>query len=904
MNPELHHAVTQRLTAEFGLKISGDGKKLKDGTCPSCGKKELWAFAESPWMVRCNRINKCGYEEHIKALYDDLFNDWSTRHPITPEKPDAAADAYMETARGFDLVKIKGWYRQESYYDHKQQIGSATVRIELPDIGYFERIIDQPWRFGSRKATIHGKYQGRWWTPPIPNFLDESPEVWIVEGIFDAIALHHAGITAVSSLCANHYPHQALKDLIGRTIDTGRPTLVWALDGDKAGRNYTKKWVERARAEGWICEAATIPQNGGSKQDWNDLLQRGKLTTKHLEEYRYHGSLLIAQDVQEKARLIFTKKKWQTFHLDFENRLYWFALDAKGYQEEVDKLQKEGMDIEQAEEEALKRNGHAAEIANCVPVPLYHQWNRKNAEDVQFYFRIERPNDEEIRLTFGNGSLASSPEFMKRLLAARSVWKGSQKQLVRLLPFWTENLKSVETIDHIGYVPEHSCYVLSDIAIKAGKVYPLNDEDFFSLDKRLAIKPPQDLMLIKPNTDKRSNSLEWLRHLTIAFGDKGLITLAFWLGAIYSCQIVKLHKSYPFLAMTGAPGTGKSTLVMLMWKLYGRVSHGDSEYEGFDPAKATASAFRRNMGQSSFPVVFTEADRENVQSPNSRPNKLFDWDVLKNAFNHGPVGSRGIKDNTNRTKEDDFIGSIVIVQNAKVLSSEAIQERLVDLEFVKEGLTEETNRSAEFLEHLESEAISYFLFDAISREAELLAVYAERYKVHYKFMGEAQNIRNYRVRKCHAQLLALLDALGTMLPIRQDDIDSAQVAINRMAKAKEQSLSKDHPILEEFWGVFEYLQSTEEFAVDHSADPDLLAINLNDFENKASLARQRIPPISEIRRLLPTGRTHKLQDIPKATNPRTVTSVLRRKHNQNLHLIPVENRVELSESLKCWIFEK
>jgi len=900
MNRELHHAVTQRLEAEFKFKKSSDGRKLKDGECPSCNQKTLWAFAESPWMVRCNRLNNCGWEAHIKELYDDLFNSWSERHPVTPANPNAAADAYMRDARGFDLAKIKGWYKQESYYDHKQGIGSATVRILLPGVGYFERIIDQPWRFGSRKATIHGEYKGHWWAPPGLD-LSQIDELWIVEGIFDCIALNLAGIPAATSLCANHYPFTALDNLKGLTIDKGRPELVWALDGDKAGKKFTKQWVTRATAEGWICKAATIPQGRQGKLDWNDLYQREKLSPEHLEEYLYQGALLIAPNVQEKARLIYQKKEWTAFHLDFANRLYWFSLDLAAYLKAVEKLTESGeVAADKIEAEALKQTGHATEIANCHPIPLYHQWSRKT-EDVQFYFRIDLPNDGEVKMTFSNGQIASSPEFMKRLLAAPAVWSGTQKQLVKLLPFWTENLKSVETIDHLGYVPEHECYVLSEVAIKKGKLYPLNKEDFFVLDKQLAIKPPQDLMLIKPTTDKRKNSQDWLKHLITAFSAKGLVTLAYWLGSVYSCQIVKHHKSYPFLSMTGAPGTGKSTLVMMMWKLFGRVSNGDSEYEGFDPAKATASAFRRNMGQSSFPVVFTEADRENVNSPAGRPNKNFDWDVLKNAFNHGPIGSRGIKDNTNRTKEDDFIGSIVIVQNAKVLASEAIQERLVDLEFTKEGLSDLTNKSAEYIEHLESEDISYFLFDAIIKESEILETYTKSYAINYQHMGEKLGIRNYRVRKCHAQLLALLDALAEFLPIPRDDIDAAQVYVNQMAKTKEASLGKDHPIIEEFWSVVEYLEGTEEFQVNHSCDNGIFAINLNDFEDKAFRAHQRIPPISELKRLLKESRIHKFKD---GDNPKSVHSAIRARHNARQQFVPVEQRQFLTESVKCWLFEK
>ncbi|WP_085215684.1 toprim domain-containing protein [Methylomagnum ishizawai] len=241
MNPELHNAIRRRLDRDFHFKEHG--KWLQDGECPECGKKTLYTPADGPWVIRCNRINHCGYERHIKELYDDLFNTWSERHPKTPENPNAAADAYLRDARGLDLAKIAGWYTQESYWDSTLKIGSATVRFPLLGIGYFERIIDQPHRFGHRKATIHGSYKGQWWVPP-GLVLHSAERIFITEGIFDAMALVQAGYAAVSALSSNHYPDQALQALAAQCAGTGRPELVWALDSDKAGKKYTLEWVK------------------------------------------------------------------------------------------------------------------------------------------------------------------------------------------------------------------------------------------------------------------------------------------------------------------------------------------------------------------------------------------------------------------------------------------------------------------------------------------------------------------------------------------------------------------------------------------------------------------------------------------------------------------------------------
>jgi hypothetical protein len=146
MDQRLHVEITVRLQRDYGFKQ--ENGYLRKGECPRCAKKEYYTHAEHPWVLRCGRLEKCGFEEHVKEVYADLFESWSDRYPQQPAAPNAAADAYLRECRGFDLAKIEGWYSQEHYWNPEQQLGSATVRFALPGIGYWERLIDRPQRFG------------------------------------------------------------------------------------------------------------------------------------------------------------------------------------------------------------------------------------------------------------------------------------------------------------------------------------------------------------------------------------------------------------------------------------------------------------------------------------------------------------------------------------------------------------------------------------------------------------------------------------------------------------------------------------------------------------------------------------------------------------------------------------
>ena len=95
----------------------------------------------------------------------------------------------------------------------------------------------------------------------------------------------------------------------------------------------------------------------------------------------------------------------------------------------------------------------------------------------------------------------------------------------------------------------------------------------------------------------------------------------------------------------------------------------------------------------------------------------------------------------------------------------------------------------------------------------------------------------------------------------------------------------DHPILEQFWDQFDYLNgiSKEKGAPDrlnHSADDALIAVNLNHFLEVSRSAGQQIFDLNTLNQLFPNSKRHKFLEY----------KVVWSKHE--------------SRSYKCWIFKK
>ncbi|MGM0563655.1 MAG: toprim domain-containing protein [Pseudomonadota bacterium] len=891
MNQALRADIVARLIGEYDFVERGS--YLQKGRCPSCHKRSAFVSSEAPWMIKCGRENNCGHQYHAKELFADLFNSWSERFGSTEHKsksPTPVADAYLQYGRGFDIGPLKGCYTQENYYNHQIGQGSATVRFTLSNGAWWERIIDKPERFGQRKANFSpGKtYTGLWWQLPNVSFVG-AKEVWITEGVFNTIALEQNGIHSASAMSCVNYPAKALEQLRSECTKAGEPLprIIWAFDNGQAGLKYIRKFVSRARREGWLSGAALVPRRGRDELDWNDAHQAGRLTGKDVDYSRYLGELAITKRAGDKAVLMYQRNEKTEFPFEHRNRLYYWKLDTTKYQKELARISADEDHGDKSEEEireaALMAAGCIQPIADCYPQALYSMSNEVT-DEAWFYFRVQFPDGaSDVKGTFTAGQIASAPEFKKRLLhiSQRSLWTGSGGQLDAYLTDQFRSIRRVSTVDFVGYSKQHKAWVFDQIAMSGGKVYRHNDEDFFEIGS-LAIKTLSQSVPLSINSKPGKGRPEWADALLGAFRQEGIIALAYWLGTLFAEQIREQHKSYPFLEIVGEAGSGKSTLIEFLWKLLGR-----SDYEGFDPSKATLPARSRNFAQvSNLPVVLIESDRDQEGAK----QRQFDWDELKTAYNGRSVRARGVKNGGNDTYEPPFRGAIVISQNAAVNASEAIIQRIVHLTFTRAEQTAQTRSHAEFLERFPTEEASEFLTRAVTHEDKIMELFRNNFSRYAEALEEMPEIRVNRIAKNHAQLLCLVDALGPkgLGLFEPGEIEPARHFIAPMAIERQKSISADHPVVQDFWEVYDYIEGLhDKTTLNHYGDSDeLIAINLRQFEAWAADLKLRIPYMADLKRHLRASRSRKFVDANRS---------VRSKLGKSL---------ESTKTVKCWVFEK
>jgi hypothetical protein len=874
MNDATKREVLANLKRDYGMTARGDYLR---GKCPSCEKKELFVSIDSPYVVKCGREGKCAWTAHTRELYPEAWGKLNERFPPTTQDPNATADAYMGSVRMLPLAAIRGQYRQGHFRHPHGNRETATVVFDIAPGIAMERLVDNvtitDTEDGSakvRKANFIGAHGGHWWAPKGLEIVD-GDEVWLVEGCIDALSLMVNGVKAVATLAAGNFPEAALNAIVAKNV-----TLVWALDNDKAGRDAIEKHIKAAKALGFENRAALIPTDDGKKIDWNDAHIAKKLRAEDLDRYRYHGDIFLAPDQVEKGRLIWERTNAWAFAVEYNNQTFWWHIPQEKYAKQIQEYEKNGgFDPEIGLEKcAAVKVIECVRIANCSFRFLYFMKDERTGES-WYYAQIKFPDGLTIKDTFTGTHLATASEFKKRLLgiARGGHYTGDSGHLNWIVGRFLDKIRVVQTIDYVGYSKELGAYVWPHIAVKDGKVVQLNDEDFFELGKTSVKTLNRSLDLTVG--DATSYRKDWIDHIWRAFGAKGIVATAWFLGSLYAEQIRAIHASYPFLEVVGQAGSGKSTLIEFLWKLVGR-----TDYEGFDPNKSTMSGRTRNFSQvSNLPVVLLESDRED-----SAHAKKFDWDELKSAFNGRVSRVTGERNNGNDTKEPRFRGSILITQNTPVSSSEAILSRLVHLFFDCAHHSTDGKNAADSLSGMPVDQVSHFLAMACMAERRAMELFKTEFPKYEKKIQDNPSVRLLRIAKCHGQIMALVDVLMMLTGMPEAYRAAAHATLMEAAPARQTAISADHPVVEEFWDVVDFIGLD---VLNHSRNGDIIALNLNHVQACAGRYSQPFPTMAELKKHLPSSASRKFIERNKS-----VCSGLEKNDAGN------------GKTVKCWTFKK
>lgn len=848
-------------------KMKQRGTNLREGVCPGCGKKTLWTkYAEEPAKVWCDRENNCGYTATAKELFPDLFDARRVirDNPPSPTNPNAPADAWMQRIRGFDITTIKSYYNyQTMYWEGDRDIPTIGFKLAAPMEGYFYRFMDGA-EHGGKKAILRpGTKLNNWiWTPPNQQ-LSNGDKLHITEGIFDALALAQAGLKSGAIMGASNKPKAFIEQ--HRAL---RLNYVVALDNDAAGQKNALELIQWLKEHGETVNCIqSTPDDSSTKADWNDLLKAGKLTAKDLKDYEYYGELLTANSAERRGMLMYSRMG-KAFHVyEHRHHTYVWNLDIEKMtkaQNEIrlaEKLEEVDELNDQQQEEALRRAGAVSHLANCGMDFLYTQKN-PITDELFYFFRVRHADGRKTLNTLTGSQLASAADFRKRLLsmASGALIRADMEAHNWMMSKWMNNIRDVDVVGFAGYSAEHKAYVYPDFAVHKGRVIAKNAEDYIEIDKSNRVKSAYHSVDIHANPNLAEYREDWFQDFHTAWGVKGVIALATFTLSLFAEQVRDINKSLTFVELVGDPGTGKTTLIEFIWKLLGR-----ENFEGFDPSSSNPAFVARSLNQvSNMPVVMIEGDR--TQRGNTRAK--FDWSETKKLYNGRAMKGRGMRTQGNETYEPPFRGSLIISQNRPVDAEQAVLERIVHIYFYKGDANASTLAAVKMLQKHPSQQLSGYLIKCLTQADKMLEIYKlqqQRYEESFRTRDEQ---KTYRLALNHSQIAAALHMLRLVTPINETLLKSCVMEVAKMSLEREKAISLDHPDVEQFFEVLDYLQGTG-CEINHAKQGEGIAVNLNHVYELAAKYNQQLAPLVLLKPLLRASRRYKDADAIHSQLKRT-----------------------------------
>lgn len=864
---------------ELDFKDIGD-KYLQKGTCPNCGKEKLFISRDKPYQLKCNRDNECQFEQKTRERYSYLFENLSERFPATETNPNATADAYLQRNRGFDIGKLAGWYSQAR---RKMKSGewADTVRFPLCN-GYWERIIDERMVSANKgdKAGIKFEmsYQNNGWMPP-GQTIEKSDRVYVVEGIFHAIALHLAGYKAIASISCVNFPWEIVEAHKGKLV-----TWVIGLDDDKAGHKYIPKYLKMLRGMseiGWVALAG--------KRDWDDVYRDGELNDKFMEDACYRGQLFSAENTNKLAYLLYLRRPAGFYLLEFRHQLY----SARVNQGELSKDL--GEDKVEGNREIFSRNVKIAQISNCIPSLDYLEKDIITGEQ-RYYFDFQFPDrTRSVQAPLPSSAIAEPRGFVRAMLdfTPGGNFEGGARELAMLKAKWLNDekrpVRTVRSLPFIGYDEDSGTYCYPQFGFHGGRELQVNSHGFIEV-KGAGVKTA----LVNTRFERGADfDPEWFPDFLAVHSLNGLAALSWWTASLFVQQIGTQQASFPFLELTGEPGAGKSTLLRFLWRLIGR-----DNMEGIKPSGTGASAVglsRAFSEVSNLPVVLIESDRTYNDAQGRTVTVQFAWDEVKPMFDyHAPLRVTGAKTSGNETRISIWRGALAISQNESVDGSEAILSRIVHMHCTKDHHSLALKPMADRLKTMKAKELGGFLRRVLSFEKQWLERYFEAFPRYEQRLQSINALTEARIVLCHAQVLAAAYATQALFPSWTDrDTESLASHLEARALARQQRCRSEHPTAAQFWQIYHYLNedvvtitdadgTREEIreTLNHSNDRQVIAINIQHFQQACRQAGQEVISEAMLRRALPQSATHPFIEIRKV-----------RSH--------LEKR-----SIWCWLFSK
>jgi len=729
---DTHLEIKSRLLDE-SPKAREVGEKINSIICPECHKPEAYAHAKEPNVIICHRMSQCGAKTLTRELYPDLFNTFEERFKPTPTNPRATAEAYLQ-ARKLDTETLNF---SQGFVTEKGKT-YPTIKIEFDGVT-FQRLIDYRGSNKTRLTTYKGKHYAT-------ESVKDAKQIYIVEGIFDALALEQAGFSAIATLSSMHNPETCFKEGI---------SYILGFDNDTAGIKAIKKFSKYLNEKG-VDYSVQLPPMG---RDWNDLLISGDLSEDKQAETiamcEWLGKLETANSALKYFEIYYSKYPSASF-FEFNKNTYKGFFSAKYEEFKITRILDCVLNIAYSIEDAsLQYESRLSHIINAVSY---------------------REGVNTIR--FKGADFSALNDFKSKLLQYRLLFFGTSSDLTYFAEYlFKKKPIKVRECQALGYDPLSDCYVLNKFLYdKHGKHYTIDKDGYFN-QHRLKPFSGQDKSIMHIDD---IDAAKFIKSLYGAYGDKGLLALGFWVSTTFSHLIFNEFGFFPFMSFYGDPHCGKSDLTTTL----NRCFFIDSEGLAMSSANTKKGELRAISQKSSMVTAMLEGRKNGAR---------FDYEAILPLYNRSSLQVRAQTSNDNQTYDLKFSGALAFVQNVEQFTSKPAKERVVSIHFTEDGL-DDTYEAWQHLKTYSPEQLAgighYILTNRAYFEREIINEINETAR-HLRASG----VNIDRIAKNHAVAYAGVSLLMELAKVNLNDNllgFTLKSSMSKMETARSELLLADH----------------------------------------------------------------------------------------------------------------
>ena len=421
-----------------------------------------------------------------------------------------------------------------------------------------------------------------------------------------------------------------------------------------------------------------------------------------------------------------------------------------------------------------RRNGEETylDVARCLRAAVKVQsytLDRSNQARPEYRYNLEVQAKDRRPLTItANGKdLANARALNEFLLTTAKIpWEGDAKAATALQVQITGDKQApeVQLLPVIGYQPEVGAYVFHKWAVdQAGQVVTPDKRGHFRLGFNRIFQAPihAEGKSITPATITRERIQEIYHLIREAWGENGVVALAWTVAGWFVNQVKAEINIFPFLSKHGDPASGKSALVTLLNAIQGR------EGEGLPISQlSTKKGAIRTIGQVSgmFSALLED---------NERNDRAFDYSIILTAYNRGPLQVQAAFSNDLQTRENPFLGTLLFAQNVEPFNSKAERQRVISLQFKADAITDASRAAFERLTATDKRDLAGIMQQVLANRQHFEKSWRQAYAT---ATVDLAPLSERRILDNHALILAFHRLFCACFGIKQD-----QATVNHFA---------------------------------------------------------------------------------------------------------------------------